>query len=108
MRHASERMSRKRAARGNKPRQFATEEPGHARQMVVTRAHGGPCRITSMRAEVRTGGSLNEATPTHRLEAGSIIGKSYRVLRPLAEGGMGAVYEVEQLTTGAHRALKVM
>jgi len=42
------------------------------------------------------------------LNAGSIFAGEYRVLRPLAEGGMGAVYEVEQVGTGAMRALKIM
>jgi serine/threonine protein kinase len=42
------------------------------------------------------------------LTTGSIFAGEYRVLRPLAEGGMGAVYEVEQVGTGAMRALKIM
>ncbi|MDP3221179.1 MAG: serine/threonine-protein kinase [Deltaproteobacteria bacterium] len=42
------------------------------------------------------------------LSAGSIVGRDFRVVRPLAEGGMGAVYVVEQLSTGKARALKVM
>jgi phosphate transport system substrate-binding protein len=42
------------------------------------------------------------------LAPGRIIGGAYRVVRALAEGGMGTVYEVEQITTGARRALKVM
>ena len=32
----------------------------------------------------------------------------YRVIRQLGAGGMGAVYEVERLTDGAHLALKIM
>lgn len=39
---------------------------------------------------------------------GTVLGGDYRVVRPLAAGGMGAVYVVEQLSTGKHRALKVM
>ena len=42
------------------------------------------------------------------LAPGSIIGNGYRVIGALDEGGMGAVYEVEQIATGARRALKVM
>jgi phosphate transport system substrate-binding protein len=42
------------------------------------------------------------------LPSGTVIGGGYRVLRQLAEGGMGTVYEVEQVATGARRALKVM
>lgn len=36
------------------------------------------------------------------------IGGDFRVTRPLSEGGMGAVYIVEQISTGRRRALKVM
>src|SRR5437764_1390440 len=43
-----------------------------------------------------------------QLKAGQVLGKDFRVLRPLAAGGMGAVYLVEQLSTGRERALKIM
>src|SRR5262245_28276486 len=39
---------------------------------------------------------------------GSVFAKDYRVLQPLNEGGMGAVYVVEQQSTGSQRALKLM
>ncbi len=42
------------------------------------------------------------------LEPGSIFASDFRVLRPLSEGGMGAVYVAEQLSTRAQRALKLM
>src|SRR5688572_16657298 len=42
------------------------------------------------------------------LVAGAVFGREFRILRPLRAGGMGAVYVVEQLSTGAQRALKVM
>src|SRR5260370_14087510 len=42
------------------------------------------------------------------LRQGQILGKDFKVLRPLAAGGMGAVYLVEQISTGRERALKVM
>lgn len=42
------------------------------------------------------------------LSPGQIIGNDYRILQPLAAGGMGAVYVAEQLSTGKRRALKVM
>ncbi len=42
------------------------------------------------------------------LEPGGMFGRSYRVIGPLAEGGMGAVYQVEHVMTGARRALKVL
>jgi len=43
-----------------------------------------------------------------QLEPGSIVGKDFRIVRALREGGMGAVYIAEQLSTGKQRALKVM
>jgi tRNA A-37 threonylcarbamoyl transferase component Bud32 len=43
-----------------------------------------------------------------RLEAGMTFARDFRVVKPLAEGGMGAVYVAEQLSTGNLRALKVM
>ena len=42
------------------------------------------------------------------LSPGSVFAGDYRVLRPLSEGGMGAVYVVEQISTGYERALKLM
>lgn len=43
-----------------------------------------------------------------RLEPGTIFARDYRVVQPIACGGMGAVYRVEQLSTLKHRALKVL
>ena len=43
-----------------------------------------------------------------KLVPGTLFAGDYRVVRPLAEGGMGAVYVVEQLSTSGLRALKVM
>ncbi|MGZ3421875.1 MAG: bifunctional serine/threonine-protein kinase/formylglycine-generating enzyme family protein [Polyangiales bacterium] len=42
------------------------------------------------------------------LAAGSVVGGEFKIVRLLAEGGMGAVYVAEQLSTGAQRALKMM
>jgi serine/threonine protein kinase len=42
------------------------------------------------------------------LREGEIFASDFRVVRRLAEGGMGAVYVVEQLSTGKQRALKLM
>jgi phosphate transport system substrate-binding protein len=51
---------------------------------------------------------LEQAAPQSALARGTVIAKAYRVVRSVASGGMGAVYEVEQIATGARRALKVM
>ena len=42
------------------------------------------------------------------LPTNTIFARDYRILQPLNEGGMGAVYVVEQLSTGSQRALKLM
>ena len=42
------------------------------------------------------------------LHEGAIFAGRYRVVRPIAAGGMGAVYEVVHLDTQRRRALKVM
>lgn len=42
------------------------------------------------------------------LEEGTIFGAKYRIIRCIAAGGMGAVYEVEHTQTERRRALKVM
>lgn len=42
------------------------------------------------------------------LSPGVVFAGDFRVLSPLSQGGMGAVYVVEQLSTGKRRALKVM
>ncbi|MEO5728258.1 MAG: serine/threonine-protein kinase, partial [Byssovorax sp.] len=42
------------------------------------------------------------------LEPGTVFGRDFRILKALRAGGMGAVYVVDQLSTGKQRALKVM
>lgn len=42
------------------------------------------------------------------LEAGAIFARRYRIVRLVAAGGMGAVYEVEHVETDRRLALKVM
>jgi formylglycine-generating enzyme required for sulfatase activity/tRNA A-37 threonylcarbamoyl transferase component Bud32 len=43
-----------------------------------------------------------------KLEAGTVFGRDFRIVRLLREGGMGAVYIADQLSTGKQRALKLM
>src|SRR6478609_7939463 len=43
-----------------------------------------------------------------RLTIGTIFAERYRVVRCLAQGGMGEVYEVVHVETQRHRALKIM
>src|SRR5580700_7063069 len=43
-----------------------------------------------------------------QLAPGDVFANDFRVVKPLSEGGMGAVYVVEQLSTGKRRALKLM
>ena len=42
------------------------------------------------------------------LSNGTVFANDYRIESPLSAGGMGAVFVVEQLSTGKRRALKVM
>jgi serine/threonine protein kinase len=42
------------------------------------------------------------------LTPGTVFARDFRVVRPLREGGMGAVYVAEQISTGRRRALKLM
>ncbi|MCC7541844.1 MAG: SUMF1/EgtB/PvdO family nonheme iron enzyme [Deltaproteobacteria bacterium] len=46
--------------------------------------------------------------PLGHLEQDQLFAGDFRVVRQLGEGGMGAVYVVEQLSTGRQRALKLM
>ena len=51
----------------------------------------------------------NAAMSTARMPTpGATVGGEYRIVRALSEGGMGAVFVAEQLSTGCERALKVM
>jgi formylglycine-generating enzyme required for sulfatase activity/serine/threonine protein kinase len=45
---------------------------------------------------------------TAQLAEGTLVGRDFRVVKPLASGAMGAVHIVEQLSTGKRRAMKVM
>ena len=47
-------------------------------------------------------------TPVRSLAVGSVFAGDFKIIRPLAQGGGGAVFEAEQLSTGRRRALKVL
>ncbi len=51
---------------------------------------------------------MSTASAIVQLRPGAVFAGEFRVLRGLSEGGMGAVYVVEQTSTGKQRALKVM
>jgi serine/threonine protein kinase len=42
------------------------------------------------------------------LQPSTIFAGDFRIIKPLSQGGMGAVYVVEQISTGKQRALKLM
>lgn len=43
-----------------------------------------------------------------QVSPGQVFAGDFRIVRMLAEGGMGAVYVAEQLRTGQQRALELM
>ncbi len=47
-------------------------------------------------------------TPVRSLAVGSVFAGDFKIIRALAQGGGGAVFEAEQLSTGRRRALKVL
>lgn len=62
---------------------------------------------------VDTRSALRESPKTERsmsatLSPGTLFGGRYRIVRCIAEGGMGAVYEAAHLETEGHHALKIM
>ena len=55
-----------------------------------------------------TGTTHGSAAITLALDEGTLFARDYRVGKPLARGGMGAVYVARQLSTDKDRALKIM
>jgi serine/threonine-protein kinase len=47
-------------------------------------------------------------TPPPELAEGVVFASDFRIVRRIARGGMGTVYEAEQLSTGRRRALKIL
>lgn len=97
----------------------ALECDGEARARVLAALDGEPSAVADrVRALVAAAESGVEALPEPRAAwmatghaprdwSGETIG-GYRVLRFLARGGMGEVYEAEQLGTGRRAALKLL
>src|SRR5260221_11932996 len=63
--------------------------------------------VTAARVE-KDRDARNASPMSLHLSPGMTFAGGFRVVRPLSEGGMGAVYVVEQISTGNQRALKLM
>lgn len=61
-----------------------------------------------MRPQPRSAHEYENVYDLRMLAPGTVVGGDYRVERKLSEGGMGAVFVAEQLSTGAKRALKII
>ncbi|WP_437593730.1 protein kinase domain-containing protein [Sorangium sp. So ce1000] len=51
---------------------------------------------------------MADPTTAAPLAPGTVLGGDFRIVRPLSQGGMGAVFVAEQLSTGKPRAVKLM
>ena len=78
-----------------------TNYPGPANRT----AHSDASDLNLAGSETRS--SSAPARPSEELPSGTTIG-GYRVVRRIAEGGMGAVYEAVQLKLDRHIALKIL
>src|SRR6185295_4376853 len=65
------------------------------------------CLLASEAATMTEGRAATPGQPRSVPIPGEVFG-GYRIIRLLGKGGMGEVYEAEQLATGRRLALKVM
>src|SRR5205823_2339127 len=87
--------------------------PGHARLADSSRGGGGACRVPTVvrRTAVMIAWASFSSRNVQRsmsLQPGQIIEGKYRIIRLLGEGGMGAVYEGENLRIHRRVAIKVL
>ena len=59
-------------------------------------------------AAAATQATAARMTPPPELVEGLVFAGDFRIVRRIARGGMGTVYEAEQLSTGRRRALKIL
>lgn len=93
----------------------ATDDPGDARasgdagpagdDLLPTTTMQG---IGAVAAEVLAEAAEAAPEPGPALPEGAVLGGDFRIVRVIARGGMGTVYEALQLGTGRRRAVKVL
>jgi tetratricopeptide (TPR) repeat protein len=100
----------------------ALEQPADREIFISEGANGDPELCKEVLAMLQNcsedGGLLNlslfgrqwvqPATVARMLAPGRTLAGRYRILRPIGAGGMGEVYEAEDLELGAHVAVKTM
>ena len=65
-------------------------------------------RIAFVRGNMAAEAPAVERVEVRPLEAGVVLGGAYRILHPLADGGMGIIYRGEHIPSGERRSIEVM